>query len=701
MQRLRLAGVLADVRAADLAFRVDEASLLFAGLGLRLPEGQVEQLVERTDGWAAGLRLAALHLLHCADVASAVDTFSGDDHSVAGYLLTEVLDRQAPELLAFLESVCIVDEVNAGLADALTGDGDGATKLAELAAALLFVEAVGRSGRWYRLHRMVADILRARPTPRRRRRDLHRRAAEWFRDHDMPLDAIEFALRGELWPMAAELVGRYVLPVTLQGGAHRLEQLLTDVPRAAVLSRPELAAGLAGARVVQGSAHEVAALVDAARRGVVGLSQVGAARLDLVLDLICGALARSTGDFPTMEAIYRRVPREPAALTRLRIAAVEIVPVVALNNLGTAELWSGDLVGAAEHLAAATGYGTDGPTLPHLNASAHLALLHCERGELAAAEAAARTVTATAETLGWSTTPQAVSAYLAMARVLLDRDELTDIDQWLARVAEVEAVAPEPHIRLAEALLLAALRDSAGDCEEALTGLRATREQLEPWTPPQGLADQYAVAEATLLIHLGDFAGAGRPLGKVGALRTDAATVALAGLQLRLGEVPDLSAVSHRDLRVRVGAHLVEALQASAGGALEHGLEPLEEALFAAAPSRLRRPFLVHATELRSLLRRRVERGSAVPAFALDLLERMSGRGGGEPTAPRTVLEPLTVRERTVLRYLASTLSNAEIATELYVSVNTVKTHQRSVYRKLGAVGRRDAVHRARALGLI
>jgi LuxR family transcriptional regulator, maltose regulon positive regulatory protein len=165
LRRLRLAGLLSEVRAGDLAFRADEAAQLFEGLELGLSEEQVGRLVERTEGWPAGLRLGALRLLDCDDVDSAVDTFSGDDHDIAGYLLTEVLDRQAPDLLAFLQSVSVVDQVNAGLADALTGGDDGEVKLAELAASLLFVEAAGRSGRWYRLHRMIADILRARQLP--------------------------------------------------------------------------------------------------------------------------------------------------------------------------------------------------------------------------------------------------------------------------------------------------------------------------------------------------------------------------------------------------------------------------------------------------------------------------------------------------------------------------------------------------------
>jgi LuxR family transcriptional regulator, maltose regulon positive regulatory protein len=674
---------------------------MFRRLGLGLSGAQLNRLVERTEGWAAGLRLAALHLLDCDDVDSAIDTFSGAAHSVAGYLRIEVLDRQAPALLDFLESVSAVDQVTAGLADALTGGDDGEAKLTELAASLLFVEAVGRSGRWYRLHRLVADILRARANPPRRRRDLHRRAAEWFRDHDMPLDAVQLALRGQLWPLAADLVGRYLVAITLRGEAHRLEQLLTDAPRTEVLSRPELAAGLAGARVVQGRAKEVAGLLDAARAGLSQLSEARAERLGVALDLVGGALARLAGDFDTLVAVYGRVPQEPTALARLGMAAAEIVPVVVLNNLGTAELWAGDLSRAAEYLNATMDHGTDGPTLPHLNATAHLALLRCERGELVAAEAAARDVAVTAAGLGWDKTPQAVGAYLAMARILLDRDELADLDHWLQQVAEVESVGPESHIRLAAALVVAARRSAAGDAEAALTGLRVTCQELEPWTPPRGLAEQWMLAEATLLVRLADPVGARRLLSVLGPPRTDAGVVALARVHLLLGDVPVLPAMPDAGPRISVGVHLVEALQASLAGAHERGLDRLEEALLAAAPSRLRRPFLVEAAELRTLLDQRIDHGSAVTAFALDLQQRISGTTVDELAARRALIDPLTEREQTILRYLASSLSNAEIANELYLSVNTIKTHQRTIYRKLGAEGRRDAVRRARTLHLL
>lgn len=704
LDRLRLAGVLTDVRAADLAFRFDEATALYAQLRLDLSAGQMERLIARTDGWAAGLRLAALHLLGRDDVQAAVQDFSGDDHSVAGYLLSEVLNRQSPELVGFLEKISMVDLVCADLADVLTGTGDGAQRLADLAASHLFVQAVGLRGRWYVLHRLIIDVLRARPESPRVRRDLHRRAADWFRDHDMPLEAVRSAVRGELWPFAAHLVGIHLVPLVVRGSARELELLLAEMPRAVLLDQPELATGLAGARVMQGVGTDVSMLVEVARTGAAQLPKVRAARVGVLLDFIVAGGARWAGDFDTAATMFARV-QKPAGLSGLGLDGVEMLERLALSNLGTAELWNGNLVQAQRHLLVAADPGAGALALPHINAAAHLSLLHCERGRLDTAATIAREVAAAATRNGWTRTVQAVTAYLTMARVQLDNDDLGEIDDWLRRVAEVEAIAPESHVQLAAALVLAAWRDATGDPERALAGLRRTSGQLAPWTPPRALAEQLPLAEAALLARMGQRHQARALLEALGVSHTALGAVAAARVQLLVGEVRAaewaLPNSAEADLRTRIGADLVGALTALHSGADEIALDRVEDALLAAAPVALRRPFLTDAADLRDLLQRRVERGSAAAEFAVNLLQRMSGGPTDELAVRRTLVDPLTDRERTVLRYLASTLSNAEIASELYVSVSTVKTHQRAVYRKLGAQGRRDAVRRARTLNLL
>ncbi len=666
---------------------------------------QVEEMVARTEGWAAGLRLAALDMETSGDLAGAIAAFSGDDHSVSAFLLEEVLGRQSPELVAFLRRISLVDPVCADLADALTDRDDSAAVLAELSASHLFVQALGRPGRWYRLHRMILDVLRALPVPRRERREIHRRAAEWFRDSELPLDALRSAVHGGLWSLAADLVGAHLVPLALRGSPRELERILAGVPYPVLVERAELATGLAGARAAQGRTVDVRRLLDAARRRADGLSEVRAARLGVHHGMIEGACARVVGDLDATVRAYAAVPLDVTDLSRWGLSDPEIVAVVVRGNLGTAEFWTGDLEAAEEHLldAADPGGGTSG--LPHLNASAHLALLACEHGELDTSEERARAVVTVAMAEGWSGAPQVGPAYLAIARVLLDRGEPEKTDVWLARLAEVLEVAPEPHVLLAQSLVLAARRDAGGDTEGALGGLRAATLRLERCaTPPRPLAEQALLREADLLARAGD-AGAARAVARrLGPPATDGGLILAARLRLRLEEADAASglveAAAGRHPRTQACARIVAALAAAATGDDDGALEHLEEALLAAAPFGLRGPFLAEP-ELALPMARLVERGSAAPAFALDLIGRLSGVDSDESGSHHIIVEPLTERERTMLRYLASALSNAEIAAELYVSVNTVKTHQRTVYRKLGAVGRRDAVRRARVLALL
>lgn len=706
LTRLRLAGLLAEIRPGDLAFRDDEAAALFAQLGVSAADEHVREMVARTGGWAAGMRLAALDLAtrpdDGADIGAAVAAFSGDAHSVSAYLLDEVLDRQPPELAAFLERISVVDLVCADLADAITGDADGAARLAELSAAHLFVQALDHPGRWYRLHRLVLDVLRARPVPRRERRERHRRAAEWFRRHEMPLDALRSAVHGELWPLAAETVGAHLAGLVLRGSADAVIRVLGDVPEPVVLARPELATALAGARAAIGDSTQVPSLLAAARRGADGIGEDRRRRLDVHHALIEAAHARVRGDLDAVTRAFRPETLDVAALDRWGVREAAIVPAVVLANLGTAELWTGDLVAAEGHLRE-TADGPGPTTLPRVNAASHLALLFCEYGELDAAERRARAVAETAEGAGWARMPQVATAYLTLSRVTIDRDELGAAEVWLARLAEVEEVAPEPHVRLAHALALAARLDAAGDREAALVRLRAGSPDRS-WTPPRPLAEQWVLGEADLLARAGNPTAARAVADRLGPPRTDGGRVAAGRLALHLGDdgVADVlgDTVASPLPRVRADAGVVAALAAEREGAPERAAALLEDALTSAAPDGRRRPFLAEPA-LAGALRRRVDRGSGAAGFAMDLLERLTGRPA-EPGAPRVPLaEPLTEREATMLRYLASTLSNPEIAAELYVSVNTVKTHQRAVYRKLGAAGRREAVRRARALGLL
>jgi len=705
LHQLRLAGMLTEIRAADLAFRTDEAAELFAQLQIDLDRRELGKLVERTEGWAAGLRLAALEIQGAEDRAGFVDAFSGDDHAVAAYLLSEVIDTLDPALLKFLVRVSFIDLVSADLADALNGGSTGAATLAELARSNLFVQAVGPRGQWYRLHRLIADVLRARLSDPRTLRDIHRRAAEWYRQQAMPLDAVKYALRGGLWSLASDLTGVHVAVFALRGSARELDVLLSAVPRDVLLSHPELAAALAAARIMQGTSAEVQELTAAASAGLNSLARERAKRLRLVLDLTEMGYARFQGRLAAAVTAAHQIPNDPHTLAGLGLAAWDLIPILVLSNAGTAELWLGDDLEAEKHLRAATDTNRrSGFLRPHLNAAAHLALLRAEQGDLPTAQADAQQVVQRATQAGWSASVQVVAAYLALARVALDQDDPAGVDRWLTRVAGIESTAREPHIQLVAAGLTALRLADAGNREGALAGLRATTDRLAGSAPPM-LTDRLLLVQAELLRRAGDLLQAADVLTGLCRPATASTAHALTRLHLAAGRVT----AAERELspfpperataRQRVDRAVLRVLIAASQDR-EAALRALEDALLAAAPLRMRRPFLLESMDLQPLLGDRIEAGTGMEAFAVDLLHRMSEQPH-RPAPPVTLVDALTEREQVVLRYLASTLSNAEIAHELYLSVNTVKSHQRMIYRKLGADGRRDAVRRAKDLRIL
>jgi LuxR family maltose regulon positive regulatory protein len=521
----------------------------------------------------------------------------------------------------------------------------------------------------------------------------------------MPLDAVRYALRGGLWSLASGLVGVHVVGLALGGSRRELDVLLSGVPRDVLLSHPELAAGLAAARIAQGASGEVGALTAAASAAMDGLAIQRAKRLRFVLDLIEMVYARTQGDLAACAAAARRIPDDPHTLASLGLAAWDLIPMLVLSNAGTAELWIGEGLEAEKHLRAAIDANHGRSLLrPYLNSAAHLALLHAERGDLPNAEADAQEVVQRAIQADWASSPQVVAAYLALARVALDQDDPAGADRWLARVAGVESTAPEPHIQLAAAGLKALRLADAGNRESALAGLRATTNQVAG-TRPTALANRLLLVEAELLRRAGDLAQATEVLTGLSGPTTAATAHALTRLHLAEGDVTAAEQAlapfppEQATARQRIDGAILRVL-ISAAHDRETALRTLEDALLAAAPLAMRRPFLLESTDLATLLSERIETGTGVAAFAVDLLRRMSEQH--DRLVPQAVLiDALTEREHVVLRYLASTLSNTEIAAELYLSVNTVKTHQRMVYRKLGAHGRRDAVRRAKELRIL
>ena len=261
LHRLRLAGGLAEIRAVDLRFTASETRELLDGAGITLSEAGVALLHQRTEGWAAGLRLAAIALADHPDPERLVVDFSGSNRTVAEYLIAEVLERQPAEVQQLLLRTSLLDRVNGELADLLTGRSDSERILLELEDANAFVVSLDAERTWFRYHHLFADLLRLelRRTLPEELPGLHRRAAEWFIQRGQLVDAIRHTQAAGDWAAAARLLADYSFSLTLDGQAPTIQALLRAFPPGA--DHRELALVRAGGDLVQGRLDEAAAHV--------------------------------------------------------------------------------------------------------------------------------------------------------------------------------------------------------------------------------------------------------------------------------------------------------------------------------------------------------------------------------------------------------------------------------------------------------
>ena len=367
MQRLRVSGRLAQVRAADLAFTVPEAADLLAesqGQPM-LSEEDVALLQARTEGWAAGLRLAALSLEGQPDPHRFVTQFAGDDKSIADYLTGEVLDRQPEELRTFLLRTCIVDELTGDLADTLTGGRDGESMLAGLERANGFVVGVGSRRSAYRYHPLFAELLRyelRREAPGQAAR-LQRRAAGWYAERGLGDSAIRQALLAKDWRFAADLIARHAPSRILRGDAATVHDQVARLPDELVQADPELALLAAGEL-------RAAEPADEERRD----------RLALLRATMDTALAWQAGDLDQVV-----VAGEAALALQSRVGTDGVDDdawAITLANVGAAQLWAGRLDDAEPRLREGLAVATrSGPATAELACLSQLGLLHALRGE--------------------------------------------------------------------------------------------------------------------------------------------------------------------------------------------------------------------------------------------------------------------------------------------------------------------------------
>jgi LuxR family maltose regulon positive regulatory protein len=353
LHRLRLAGELTELRGPDLRFSLDETRALLRASGIALSDTGLASLHYRTEGWPAGVRLAAILLTAHPDPERFVSEFSGSERTVAGYLLTEVLERQPREVRELLLRTSILERVSGPLADALTGGTGAEAVLQRLEDQNAFVTALDAARSWFRYHHLFADLLRLelRRVGPETIPSLHRDAAAWHEQEGDVVEAVRHRQAAGDWPPAARLLVDNYLTLTMDGRDETLHALLGAFPVDAPLGDGNLAAALAIDNILHGLLDEAAAQLDVARRLAASVPSERRRAFDVYVAVIEVELARRRSDLPKAQEATRGL--EAALGAAAEANELPVRPdyrALALLNLGIAELWAGRPYDALQHL---------------------------------------------------------------------------------------------------------------------------------------------------------------------------------------------------------------------------------------------------------------------------------------------------------------------------------------------------------------
>jgi len=713
LHRLRLEGELAEIRADDLRFSLDEARALLAASGVRLTEPVLALLVDRTEGWAAGLRLAALSLAGHPDPDRFAAEFSGTERTVAEYLLAEVLDRQPAEVRRLLLRTSILERVDGELADLLTGGSGGERVLHDLEEANAFVMSLDAGRSWFRYHHLFAGLLRLelRRTEPDQVTALHRLAATWLAAHGYAVEAVRHAQAARDWPLAARLLAGHWPTLYLGGQAATIHELLAGFPVDTSAADAGLAAVAAADELAQGSLEAAERYLELAERGLASVADDRRRQARVLLGVVRLLVARQRGNPSAVAEEAQRLQALAEALEATQPCLGDELRALTLVSLGITEVWAVQFEEAQRHLE-------DGVALarrigrPYLEYSglAYQAVIELVRSSYAPAVERSEQAIKLAERHGWTDEPAAGHAYVVLAGMLGWQGRAEEADHMLQRAERSVKAEAEP----AAALLIAHIRGvvemARGRLADALAAFQTEDRLAGRLAAPHLLVPSARALILYLLVHLGETERAEQVLAGLDARERDHGEmrIAIAALRLAQGDphealvtlepVVDGAAPQVRRTWL-IEAHLVEAMTRDALGDQAEASRALERALDLAEPVGATLTFLKAPA---GLLERQARGRTAHAALIARILDQLAGGTPAPPSAgPRPPSEPVSDSELRVLRYLPTHLSAPEIAAQLSVSTSTVKTHLRNLYAKLGVHSRAEAVERARALGML
>jgi LuxR family maltose regulon positive regulatory protein len=706
-----LDGQLSEIRIDQLRFTVDESRELLAGAGITLSDQGLHLLQTRTEGWVAGLRLAAVSMATHPDPETFVLEFSGSERTVAEYLIAEVLGGLPADVRRLLVYTSILDQVNGALGDLLTGDTGSERHLSALTESGGFVIPLDARGEWFRFHQLFADLL---ATELRRAHageipGLHLAAAHWLAANGKVLEAIKHALAADDQDLVASLLVEHYFTLMLDGRQATVRSLVdTALSRSAT---PELAVVVAADELLGGSLDQAAAQLALAEQRAAEVPPDRRLRFEMMLYVTRLSLATRIGDFQSVLDAPQPAGLYSEPLSNEDLTLQTDVRALMLMYLGIVEVWSGRREDGEQHLTAAEDVARH-IGRPYLEAScqAHQAQSLSWRS-FSEARPVAEAALATAERHGWQDDPVTGAALVVLGSCLAATGMIAEAEQAFCRADDRLRPDLEPAIGFQLHTGHGIVRLVQADYPEAIRSfLEAERlGRTLATSSPLALQARCAMLYAATLAGdlprvrnaLDDLTDAERSTGEV--------REAMAALSLAEGDAPAALASLAPMVTGNLPAHHVLVLIRSLlFAARAHDLldeeqaarASVERALDLAEPDRLIIPFLW--VDCRHLLEGHPRHQTAHGAFLAVILDALAGSEPGRgPRPPGSPDVGLSETELRVLRFLPTNLTAAEIASEIYVSVNTVKTHMRNIYMKLDAHSRGEAVEYARELGLL
>jgi LuxR family transcriptional regulator, maltose regulon positive regulatory protein len=705
LARLRGGAQLAELRAADLRFTPAEAAgFLNQGMGLDLSAADVAALETRTEGWIAGLQLAAISMQGHQDATGFIQSFTGSHHFVLDYLVEEVLQRQPASVQAFLLRTSILDRMCGPLCDAVLRDasGGGQATLAYLERANLFTVPLDNERRWYRYHHLFAELLRQRlrqgaGSTREESEDvaeLHIRASQWHEDNGLEIEAFHHAAAANDVERAERLIQGAGIPLYFRGTVTPVLTWLESLPTAVLDATPSLWVMSASAQLqVDHTAAE-----RKLRAAEVALQ--GAAPDDRTRDLV--------GRIASMRATLAVIVHDADAIIAQSRRALEYLHPDNLHvraattwSLGAAYQLRGDRAAAGQAFAEVLSISQSlGDSVYALAAASHLAQVQESENHLSLA---AGTYKRVLQMAGAPPQPITCEAYVGLARIYYEWNDLDAAEQHARECRQqTRRIAVEHVDTIAAAeVLLARVRLARGDVAGAVVVLAGA----EAFVRENGFLfrlPEVAAAQALTLLRQG------RPAEAAHLAQTHNLPLSQARVHLAQGDpraalalldpwVEQAAARGWADERLK--GTMLQALAFHALGDKDQAGRLLEDALALAEPGGFIRLFVDEGPPMAALLREAAKTGTA-PHQVRRLLAAFGDAVSGTPVAPR-LIEPLSERELAVLKLLGTELNGPEVARGLMVSLNTVRTHTKNIYSKLGVNSRRAAVRRAQELDLL